>query len=106
MDLKSALNAVKDGLNSELKKADKLSGDKLKSFINMFGVEEDADIFFTKYNLIITDIETNEKIQTYLKPETLILKIEIKSFHAYLWVYDFSNDALFDQLLNDFELEE
>ena len=106
MGLKQILEHLKDGIKSELKKAKKLEGEKLQSFVNIFKVSEDAKIYYNKYNLIITEQETLEEIQPFLKQENLIISLAIKSFNSYLWVYDITNDALFDQLLNEFELEE
>ena len=105
MELKELLEVTKDGLKTELKKAKLLKDDKFNSFKDIFNIPEDAKIYFNNYNIIITDEETLEILKSFLKEENLVLEIKVKQFNCFLWVYDFSNDALFDQLLNEPELE-
>jgi len=104
MALKKILAHVQDGIKSELKKAQKIEGEKLQSFINTFRVSEDAKLYYTPYNLIIADPISYEELLPFLRPETLIMEIKVISFNAYLWVYEITNDSMFDQFLNDPEI--
>ena len=103
MDLKEILKHVGDGIKTELKKAKLVDSDKLQNFVTTFNVPDTAKIYYTPYNLIITDPITHEELLPFLKSDTLIMSIIVVSFNAYLWVYEITNDSMFDQFLNEFE---
>ena len=105
MDLKEILIHVSDGIRSELKKSKKIDGEKLQNFVNTFRVKEDANIYYNSYNLIITDEHTHNELLPFLRPQTLIMAISVVSFNAYMWVYEVTNDSLFDQFLHDAEIQ-
>ena len=106
MDLREILNHVQDGIKTELKKAKRVEGEKLASFVNTFNILEDSNLYYTAYNLVITDLNTHEELLPFLRTETLIMSLSIRSFNAYLWVYEITNDSMFDQFLHDVDLME
>lgn len=101
MELKEVLGHLKDGINAEIKGAIKLDGEKLKRFCEIFNQPEDIDLFYTAYNLIITNQETYESLSYLIKPSNIVLKVEIKSYNVFVIVYEYISDALFENYLND-----
>ena len=101
MELKELLDHLKNGVNAEIKGAQKLEDEKLNRFCEIFNVPEDADLFYTPYNFIITEKEVFEALEHYMKPSQIVMRIEIPSFNVFIIVYQYVNDALFDNYLYD-----
>jgi len=101
MHFKDILNILKDTINSEVKSVKRLEGDKLKRFAEIFNVSENAEIFFNDYNIVITDIGTHEILSTFIDSKNSILELKMTHSNSYLWIYEYLNDQLFENYLND-----
>ena len=97
--IKESLSLVKDGLQEELAKVKRLKGKPLKEFKNVFDIEEDIDVFFNDFNIIITELETYQLLAPYLGEDTLVMKIEIPEHNSYLWVHQYFNKRIFNDYL-------
>lgn len=102
MDLKEVVSHLKEGLHAEMNKAKKLEGEKLSRFCEIVNIpEEDAVIYYTEYNLIITNQDIFESLQYLIKPQHIILEVKIKSRNVFLVIYEYISDGLFDNYLTD-----
>lgn len=106
MELKEILNHLKDGINDNIKKAIKLEGEKLKRFCEIFNQPEDISIYYTDYNIIFTNQETYESLEYLVKKSSIVMEVKIKTHNVFVIVYEYISDAMFENYLNDPEIEE
>lgn len=94
--IKETLNLIKIGVREEVSGLNKLSGDKLAEFVDIFNLDEDIELYFNKYNLIILDPDLHDQLSPYLKRGDLVLSIEIPEHNIFFWSYQYFNNHIFE----------
>lgn len=97
--LKEAVSHISSGIRSELTDVKKLKGESLINFSSIFGVKEDASIYYNEYNVIVIDKDVHEIIEGFVSRDSLVLKVEIPEYNVYIWAYAYFNDQLFESYL-------
>ena len=100
MELKACMEILKEGIRSELYGAKKLKGEKLDTFKDIFMLDmDDPQIYYNKYNIVITREDVLNALQPYLSNERKTLTIVVDEHNVNLWVYAYFNDRVMKQYL-------
>lgn len=92
MELAEVLEHVNNILGIELNENQKLDGEKLEKLKTLLGISWTPEtIYFTKTNLIMTDINDYQKLKEVVKKFEDVLKIEMTEFNTYIFVCRYSN---------------
>jgi hypothetical protein len=88
-------------LEQECAGAKKLEGDKLKTFIEMFGIGDELDdIFYNEYNMIFFDKPTFEKIRYLVPQHEVVISFEALEYNEYIYVIRYFQDNILNEMLN------
>jgi hypothetical protein len=101
--LKNHLIALNESLKDGLAGIRPLQGKALEEFKDVFDIQDDVDIFFNDYNIVLIDPISFEAIKPYIKEESLALKLEIPEHDNYIWIYQYFNERIFNDYLVDSE---
>jgi hypothetical protein len=87
-------------LNQECAGAKKLEGDKLSSFIKMFGIgDELGDIFYNEYNMIFLDKQTFENIRYLVPQHEVVVSFEALEYNEFIFVIRYFQDTVLSEAL-------
>ena len=100
MDISTVIENIYQTVEIELTDYQQLTGEKLASFTDVFGINPEAIIYYTDDNIIITEVDTFNALQHYFKEENKIAIIDIPEYNTHVWVYKYFNDHLFENYLN------
>lgn len=99
--VKKTLKLVKQSVDQELKGLRKLKGEKLATFKDIFNLEDDIDLYYNEYNVLIIDPILHENLKSFFKKDALLVKIEIPEHNVFCWIYQYFNDQIFESYLID-----
>lgn len=99
--VREALGHIKSAINIELKGLKKLRGSKLDTFIDVFNLPPDIELYYNTYNILFIDSELHDNLKSYFKRDSLVFSIEIPDHNTRIWVYQYFNDQIFESYLED-----
>lgn len=102
---KAVSEAVSEGLRHEMSNLQKLEGEKLKSFIDMFSIQSttEPEVYYNNFNMVFCEPDLHDEIKNFLKADTLAVRIEIPKTNINLWCYEIFADPLFSNIFDDLE---
>jgi len=94
-DVNKLYKDISELLYNELKGAKSLNGEQIKRFKDYFLLdEEELGLFYTEYNLIITEPNTLDGMRSFIDLSKTPLSLDIREFSACLVIYPYFNDGL------------
>ena len=97
--IKNHLVALKESIHDSLSDLKVLENEALAEFKDIFSIEEEVDIYFNEYNIVLIDKISHDSIAPYLKEKDLVLRLEIPEHEINLWVYQYFNERVFNDYL-------
>lgn len=93
---------VSEGLVSELSKLKLLPANKSKEMCESLGIKtEDNDIYYNNFNILFDNEETHEEFKYYLKPDSLVFRLELPQMNINLWAYSLQENSLLNNILEE-----
>lgn len=98
--VKRLYEEILENLYSELKGAKPLNQEQIKRFKAYFQLEEEElGIFYTEFNLIITEEAVFNGLRPFLNPDKITTNHSSPEYNTTLIVYPYFNDGLFESAL-------
>ena len=98
-DINKKLGTLRECINVSLSDIKKLKDSALDEFKDIFSIEDDVNIYFNEYNIVVFDPVAHDAIKPYLKADNLVLRLEIPEFDCNMWIYQYFNDRIFNDYL-------
>lgn len=97
--IQDCLNNLKESLRQEVSNLKLLSGENLAEFKNIFSIDEDIELYFNAFNIVIIDKITHDEMQSYLNEKNRILSFDCPEYNTHVWVYKYFNDRVLKDYL-------
>lgn len=102
---KAISEAISEGLRHEVQNLVRLEGERLESFVQIFGLGfvTPPEIYYNKFNVLFCEEYIHSQVSSLISKKNLVLRIEIPKTNINIWCYEMFNDALLFNIFDDIE---
>jgi hypothetical protein len=99
---RAVAEVLSEGIRLELGNMKQLTGERLEDFLKVFSLEFpfEVEIYYNKFNILFCQEPVYKELESYFKPDSFVMKVEMPKLNTNIWVHD-TSDPLFGNLFDD-----